>query len=118
VGALRRFLHRLNQTDEDLLAEEVRTWAASIPGTVRIGDARYRTKVKLAGIVRRITVRPVEGFQSVEAVLWDGTGDVHAVWLGRRQVTGMTLGSRLILEGILGKERGVSRIVNPVFEFA
>ena len=118
MRAVRGFLHRLSLTDEELLAEEVREWSESIPGAVRISEATPRTRVKIAGVVRRITVRPVEGFESLEAVLWDGTADVTAVWMGRRTIRGLSLGSRLVAEGALGKERGRLRIVNPTFEFA
>jgi RecG-like helicase len=118
VGALRKFLNRLAETDEQRLAEELRTWAESIPGTVRIADAQPRSKVKLAGMVRRITVRPVEGFEALEILLSDGTGSVTARWLGRRKIPGLALGSRLIVEGVLGEEQGVRRIVNPTYEFA
>lgn len=113
-----RFRERLNQSDEDLLAEEVRTWAASVAGTARMSEAQIRSRVKLAGIVRRITLRPVEGFESLEAVLWDGTGEVLAVWMGRRHIPGLVLGARVVVEGILGKDRGTVRVVNPTFEFA
>jgi len=118
VGALRRFLSRLAETDEQRLAEELRTWAESIPGTTRIGNGVPRSKVRLAGMVRRITVRPVEGFEALEIVLSDGTGLVTARWLGRRKIPGLALGSRLIVEGVLGEEQGARRIVNPTFEFA
>jgi RecG-like helicase len=118
VGALRRFLSRLAETDEQRLAEELRAWAESIPGTVRIADADPRSKVRLAGMVRRITVRPVEGFEALEIVLSDGTGVVSARWLGRRKIPGLALGSRLVIEGVLGQEQGARRIVNPTFEFA
>jgi hypothetical protein len=118
VGALRRFLSRLAETDEQRLAEELRAWAESIPGTVRIADAEPRSKVRLAGMVRRITVRPIEGFEALEIVLSDGTGVVSARWLGRRKIPGLALGSRLIVEGVLGQEQGARRIVNPTFEFA
>jgi hypothetical protein len=76
-----------------------------------------RKRVKLAGMVRRITVRPVEGFQALEVVLWDGTGDVSAWWLGRRSIQGLLLGSRLVVEGVVGREAGKLRMVNPTFEF-
>jgi hypothetical protein len=118
VGALRKFLSRLAETDEQRLAEELRTWAESIPGTVRIADAQPRSKVKLAGMVRRITVRPVEGFEALEIVLSDGTGSATARWLGRRKIPGLALGARLVIEGVLGEEQGARRIVNPTFEFA
>ena len=117
MGALRRWLARLSESDEQRLDEELRAWADSIPGTVRIVDAKPRTRVALAGMVRRITVRPVEGFEALEVVLSDGTGEVTARWLGRRSIRGLALGSRLKVEGVLGVEQGVRRVVNPTFEF-
>ena len=92
----RRFLAKLSESDEDRLAEELRVWAAHEAGTVR----------------------PVEGFEALEVVLTDGTGMLSARWLGRRGIPGLALGSRLVVEGVLGVEAGVKKIVNPTFEFA
>jgi cytochrome c-type biogenesis protein CcmE len=117
MGALRRWLARLSESDELRLDEELKAWAGSIPGTVRIADAAPRTRVRIAGMVRRITIRPVEGFEALEAVLTDGTGTITARWLGRRKIPGLLLGSRLVVEGVLGEEQGVRKIVNPTFEF-
>jgi RecG-like helicase len=117
MAVLRRFLHRLTESDDDRLASELKTWADTVKGTVRIADASSRTKVALAGMVRRITVRPVEGFEALEVVLSDGTGEVTARWLGRRAIRGLALGSRLKVEGVLGIEQGARRVVNPTFEF-
>jgi RecG-like helicase len=116
--AVRGYLRRVTETDEERLAQELREWASTIPGAVRIADARPRSRVKLAGVVRRITIRPVEGFEALEVVIYDGTGEVNAVWLGRRSIHGLVLGSRLIIEGVLGKEHEEFRMVNPTFEFA
>jgi hypothetical protein len=118
MNPLRRFLRRMSETDEERLAEEVRTWAGSIPGTIRIADVQVRSRAKLAGIVRRITILPVEGLEALETVLWDGTGELTAIWLGRRSIAGLALGSRLVVEGVVGVERGERRMVNPTFEFA
>jgi cytochrome c-type biogenesis protein CcmE len=117
MGALRRWLARLSESDEQRLDEELRVWAESIPGTVRIAGAPLRQRVKLSGMVRRITVRPIEGFEALEVVLTDGTGMVTARWLGRRKIPGLLLGSRIVIEGVLGEEQGVRRMVNPTFEF-
>ena len=117
LDRLRRFLDRLVQTHEDRLAEELREWAATVPGTVRIADAPTRQRAKLAGMVRRITVRPIEGFEALEIVLDDGTGEVSARWLGRRSIPGLVLGSRLVIDGVLGEDHEVRRMVNPTFEF-
>jgi hypothetical protein len=106
------------ESDEERLAQELRAWCSDVDGAMLIKDARVRNRVKVAGVVRRITVRPVEGFEALEAVIYDGSGEVSAVWLGRRSIPGLLLGSRLILEGVLGKEHGELRMVNPTFEFA
>jgi len=113
----RRFFSRLSESDERRLADELRTWADGISGSVRIEAAPPRTRVKLAGVVRRITIRPVHGFAALEVVLYDGTGEASVLWLGRRMIPGLTLGSRLVVEGTLGVERGIARVVNPTFEF-
>jgi hypothetical protein len=118
MGAIKRFLSRLSETDQQRLDEELRAWADAVPGTVRIAEAPLRQRVKLAGMVRRITVRPVEGFEALEVVLTDGTGFANARWLGRRTIPGLELGSRLVVDGVLGYEQGVKRLVNPMFEFA
>jgi hypothetical protein len=117
VGALRRFLRRLAESDEARLAAEIRAWSETVPGTVRIADAPLREKVRLAGVVRRLTVFPVQGQESLEALLFDGTGDAVVVFMGRRGIKGLTLGTRLIVEGVLGEKRGIRKMVNPRFEF-
>jgi RecG-like helicase len=117
LAPFRRFFSRVAESDEQRYAEEIEEWSASVPGTVRIRDATPRTRVKLAGVVRRITVRPLEGNESLEALLDDGTGEVTVVWMGRRSIHGLNLGTRLIVEGLLAEQRGEPRIVNPQFEF-
>jgi RecG-like helicase len=114
----RRFFRRMAESDEQRYAEEIEAWAAEVPGTVRIRDAETRSKVKIAGTVRRITVRPLEGNESLEALLFDGTGEITVVWMGRRTIPGLNLGTRIVAEGLLAEHRAGRRLVNPRFEFA
>jgi RecG-like helicase len=115
---IRRSLHRMAESDEQRLAEEIQGWAATIPGTTRIADAPVRSPAKIAGVVRRITVRPVEGYESLEALISDGTGEVEVVWMGRRSIPGLSLGTHVVVDGVLGEQRGQVRMVNPTFEFS
>jgi hypothetical protein len=108
----------LTESDQDRLAQELTAWATSVPGTVRIADAPPRQRVKVAGMVRRIIVEPVEGFESLAIVLSDGTGLLTARWLGRRKIPGLALGSRVVIEGVLSDQQGHRQMVNPTFEFA
>jgi hypothetical protein len=117
MGALRRFLDRLSESDEARHAAEIKAWSERVPGATRIADAPLREPVKLAGVVRRLTVFPIEGQETLEALLFDGTGDVVVVFMGRRGIPGLTLGTRLVVVGVLGERRGALRMVNPRFEF-
>jgi hypothetical protein len=39
------------------------------------------------------------------------------MWMGRRTIRGLSLGTRLVVEGLLADQRGEKRMVNPSFEF-
>ena len=117
MRVIRRFLQRISESDEARLAADVREWSERVDGSVRISDARVRDRVKLAGVVNRITVLPTAGNESVEALVSDGTGEVTVVFMGRRSIPGLSLGTRVVVEGALGEQRGRRRLVNPTFEF-
>ncbi|MEX2275197.1 MAG: OB-fold nucleic acid binding domain-containing protein [Actinomycetota bacterium] len=108
----------LTQSDEERLAQEVRGWADTVPGSVRLAGCPSREPVTVAGVVRRITVIPAQGGESLEALVSDGTGEITVVWMGRRVIQGLNLGTRVILRGVIGDSRAGRRIVNPTFEFA
>ena len=114
---LRRFLDRLTESDEARLASEIRDWAEKVPGTLRIGEAPRRDRVRIAGVIKRITVFPMQGQESLEALVSDGTGEVVVVFMGRRGIGGLTLGTRVVVEGVIGEQRGAPRMINPRLEF-
>jgi len=116
VGPFRRWLDRLTETDEARLDAEIREWAESVPGTVRIGGAHPRERVKIAGVIRRLTVFPMQDNESLEVVVSDGTGEVVVQFMGRRAIRGLTLGTRVVVEGVLGQHHGRVVMLNPRLE--
>lgn len=120
MGFFKRLFERVTESDEERLRLEVREWAESVPNVVAIADAPQRHRVRIAGIVRRITVWPREGAEPeyLEALVTDGTGEVGATWIGRRSIPGLSLNTRLVLEGVLRDEKGATIMDNPKFEFA
>jgi len=117
MGRLRRFLQRLTESDETRLAAEIREWADTVAGSVRIGDAPMRTHVRIAGVIRRLTVFPMQDNESLEAVVSDGTGEVVVRFMGRRAIGGLGLGTRVVFEGVVGEHRGGLQMINPRLEF-
>ena len=117
MGRVRRFLQRLTETDEARLADEIREWADKVPGSVRIAEAPVRQHVKIAGVIRRLTVFPMQDNESLEALVYDGTGEVVVRFMGRRAIGGLGLGTRVVVEGVLGELRGALQMMNPRLEF-
>jgi RecG-like helicase len=117
MGAIRRFLDRLSESDESRHAMEIRAWADTVHGSVRIAEAPLRESVKIAGVVKRMTVFPMQGKESLEALVADGSGEVAVVFMGRRGIHGLTLGTRVVVEGVMGELRGERRMINPRLEF-
>ena len=111
---LRRFF---TQSDEERLADETRAWADAVADTQRISECPSREPVRVAGWVTRLRLRPLQGRTYLEAVVYDGTGEVTAAWTGRSSIPGLALGSGIVLEGVIARDRDGLRMVNPGFEF-
>ena len=114
----KRWFKRLSVDDAQLRAESIRAWAQTVDGAVSIAETPFREVVRVAGVVENIRVRPREGAAAFEAEMSDGTGTVTAVWLGRRTIQGVSLGSRLVIQGRLGGTPGHRQMMNPSFEFS
>jgi hypothetical protein len=118
MGLFKKAFGRFAQDEGERRAEGIREWASGVPGSTPIAQALPRTVARVAGVVEGIRVRPREGVPAIEAVVTDGSGSVTAVWLGRRALPGLMLGSRLVLEGRLGGDPQAMQIMNPRYEFA
>ncbi|MFN2526135.1 MAG: DNA-binding protein, partial [Actinomycetota bacterium] len=54
---------------------------------------------------------------SIEATVFDGSGELVARWLGRRALSGIRLGTGLIIEGVTGVgDDGELVVLNPDYE--
>jgi amino acid transporter len=112
-------LRRLAAEREVLHAAEVRaeiSQGAGTPGCVPIAETRSRELVNLTGTLRAVTLRPRGPSLTMEADLWDGTGSVTLVWLGRRDIPGIEPGRRIVVHGRLSSIKGEPTIFNPQYE--
>ncbi|MET0276590.1 MAG: DNA-binding protein, partial [Acidimicrobiia bacterium] len=58
------------------------------------------------------------GVASLECTLVDDTGGIVLIFLGRRSVTGLGVGSLLVADGTVGEDRNRLAILNPIYEFS
>ena len=83
---------------------------------VRIADAPDRERVHLQGTLRTVTLRPRGGVPALEAELFDGSGVILLVWLGRRRITGISPGRSIAVEGRIGVHDKHRVMFNPRYE--
>ena len=111
---------RLLASREALHAAEVRQEISELPMDgglpVPIAETVHREIVDVAGTLRAVTLRPRGGTLTMEAELWDGTGRVLLVWLGRRDIPGVQPGRKIVVHGRLTSVKGERAIYNPAYE--
>ena len=114
-GRMKRMLHRLSADTDSLVAEELRENCAEL-GATAIADCTNRSYVRIAGSIRTVTLRPRGGVPALEAELYDGSGIVELVWLGRRRIAGVEPGTHIVARGRLTQFEGRQTVFNPLYE--
>jgi hypothetical protein len=112
---LRHVLQRLTSSQHDLEARELQHDVRST-GCTAIAEAGERRRVVVGGTLRHVTLRPRSGTPALEAELYDGSGSLTVVWLGRRRIAGIEPGASLTVQGRLSTQDGMRVIYNPRYE--
>lgn len=113
-GRWRRTISRWASSD-DLEARELRS-DTQRSGCCTISDAEDRALVDVQGNLRTVTLRPRGGVPALEAELYDGTGVLLLVWLGRRRIAGIEPGKTLKATGRIGRQEHHRVMFNPRYE--
>ena len=61
-------------------------------------------------------VQPFSGTPALECTLVDGSGAINVVFLGRRAIAGVGPGTVMVVEGTVGRHRGLLAVINPEYE--
>jgi RecG-like helicase len=105
----------LRVADEN--AEFERLGRRALVGVTPISETNWRSQVKVAGRVKAMRVQPwAEKIASLEITLADDTGGLTVVFLGRRTIGGIHLGSHLVVEGMVSEVRHQLTLINPAYE--
>lgn len=115
MGKKLSLLHRLtasaSRLDAHDLQEEVEQRSC-----VPLSDLTSGTCVQVVGRLRSVVYTPSETVPTLEAELFDGSDSMDLVWLGRRRITGVEPGRRVVARGRVGLHNGRKAIYNPWYE--
>lgn len=114
-GPLRRLAASLSQSKSDLEAADLKVGARDV-GATHICECVPGTPATVSGVLRSVTLRPREGVPAVEAELYDGTGRILVVWLGRRRIRGIEPGRAIVVTGRITCNTDKPTIFNPRYE--
>jgi len=81
-----------------------------------IGSITWRRRAHVQGVVNSIKAAPTGAAPVVEVEIWDKTGGVTLQFLGRREISGLEVGSQIKAEGMVGENDGQLIILNPSYE--
>ncbi len=80
-----------------------------------MSEVPTRRRTRVDGVLVAVTYRPSGSPLGLVGRLSDGTTEVDLVWLGRREIPGITPGRRLVAEGVVHSGGLRPTIVNPAY---
>lgn len=114
-GWLGRLVRRLTEDEQELDAEDLRGDVV-VAGARPVATCGQGEPVTVAGRLRSVVYTPRETVPTVDAELFDGSGSVHLIWLGRRRIPGIEPGRALVARGRVAEHDGTKAIFNPWYE--
>ncbi len=114
-GWLGRKLYRLTCDESVLEAEQLQDQVEEV-GATPVNACSMRGNVCVTGTIRSVTLKSLAGAPSLEAEVYDGTGAITAIFLGRRRICGIEAGRSIVLRGRITEREGERSIYNPRYE--
>jgi len=114
-GWLTRVVARLTEDEQELDAADLREDVQKA-GSRPVAACCQGEPVTVTGRLRSVVYTPRDTVPTVDAELFDGTGSVHLVWLGRSRIPGIEPGRQLLGRGRISEHARVKVIFNPWYE--
>ena len=117
ASAIARLWQRWSRTQAQVEADELQRENSTIEADLtRIDCCTPGQTVTVRGMVRSMTLRPKSTVPALEIELYDGSGSVSVVWLGRRRIPGIDPGRSMVVTGRLTCNEASPTIYNPRYE--
>ncbi len=114
-GPLGRLAERLTRSTHELEDRELQADVDRV-GATPIDRLANRQRADVCGTVRSVTLRPRVDVPALVVEIYDGSRPLHLVWLGRREIAGISPGAKLRATGRVSYYRGIPTIFNPSYE--
>jgi RecG-like helicase len=114
TGFWRKWTRSQAQVEAEELQEHVREGSGA--DVTPIQACTPGETVTVRGLVRSVTLRPRSTAPALEVELYDGSGTVSVVFLGRRRIPGVDAGRTMVVNGRLTCNTEHPTIYNPKYE--
>lgn len=116
-GWLKRRMRALTADANELDADDLLTEVARNEGCEPVATCCHRGQVvSVSGRLKSVVYLPQGSVPTLEAELYDGSGSVVLLWLGRRRIRGIEPGRMLTARGRVADVHGRRVIYNPRYE--
>jgi hypothetical protein len=85
-------------------------------GATPIVDCSGGSRSTVCGVLKSVSLRPRAGVPALEADLFDGSGQLRLVFLGRRSIAGIEPGRRLTATGRVNCRDDQAIMFNPRYQ--
>lgn len=116
-SAWTRLVRRLTVSPQQLDAEQLQH-SATRSGCTLAADCVRGQMATVTGRLKTVVYTPRTNLPTLEADLYDGSGTVTLVWLGRRRIAGIEPGRELTVRGRVATRDDRTVIFNPHYELS
>ena len=109
-----RWWSALTRTQDQMDAGELSSQAVA-EGADVIATCERGRPVTVCGTIRSVTLRPRVNVPTLEAEVYDGSGHMTLVWLGRRRLSGVYVGRSITAHGRVTCPHGSPMMFNPSY---
>jgi RecG-like helicase len=118
MNAISRAYRKFTATTAELESKELRDQFGALAEiqTQQISQCQPGAQVEVVGSIRSVSVAPSTKSPALEIQLYDGSGVISVVWMGRRTIPGIVAGRTVKVCGRLTCNTDRPIIFNPRYE--
>ncbi|MEZ5117018.1 MAG: OB-fold nucleic acid binding domain-containing protein [Candidatus Nanopelagicales bacterium] len=114
-GRWSRLVGRWTTPQSEVEAQRLRE-DTHVAGAQEISACPRGEPATVYGTLRSVILRPRAGVPALEAELYDGSGTIRLIWLGRRRIGGIEPGRTLVATGRVTCHEDEPMMFNPRYE--